>query len=239
MLKFLLPAMMILALLVPATPAATPQGATCGALEAYFQKLDALMFEGMLVYVSDEDWQASMERTTKIVNASESGVLALNSEDMQPMVELYQVPSDVLVEFPEEDIPAVAEDFHASALRYWVVMPSMMRSVATGGVMSAMVFSEDLELAEVENAAAIESLQAECPALIAELTDFAETESWDAIFDADAETYANMDEVEAPRGFAFSLMITPSENAEDADEVEDPGDSDLATPAAYREGFGA
>src|SRR5690606_34310258 len=121
------------------------QGGMCGDVESYFRELDELMFDEMMEFLTDEDWMKDMDRMSRKADASDSGLLTLNAEEMQPFIDIITVPGDVMLDYPESDIPEVAVDFHESSMAYWLIMPAMMRGVGNGGVFAAMVFTEDLE----------------------------------------------------------------------------------------------
>lgn len=187
--------------------------AVCADVKAYFASLDRLMLEGMAEYFTDEEWLARMERSSRKANASDSGMLVLGPDEMQPMIDILTVPGDVLLDYPEEDIPELVQPLHESATSYLITMPAMLRSVATGGIFAALVYVDDLEATSLDNAAALLVLEDECPTLVAELEEGAASDAWDdgpaelGEFDID-----DLDDEEI-QGFAFGIMTLPAEEA--------------------------
>lgn len=186
------------------TPAA--DAAVCGDIEEYFWELDHLMFAGMSEYLADEEWMRDMERMSKKANATESGLFTLTEDEIQPFLDLMSVPGDVMLDFPEEDIPAEVAEFHESSMGYWLIMPAMMRSVVVDGIFSAMVFVEDLESISETSFFAHEDLTDLCPSMIEKLEQSADDFGFDSL--TDPSDLAGLD---APEGFAYSLMILPAE----------------------------
>lgn len=218
MLRLLATALLVLVSMVSVTSVAAKDAAVCGDVEDYFRELDKLMFDDMKEFFIDEEWMKDMERMSRKADASESGLLTLTTEEMQPFIDIITIPGDVLLDYPEDDIPAVATAFHESSMSYWLIMPAMMRSIGTGGAFAAMAFVEDLETSSVENAEALEELTATCPSLISRLSTAGDDFGLDGLMvNGELDTEA-IDDMGAPEGFAFSLMILPAEEAEEAEE---------------------
>lgn len=202
-------AILFMVVQVPSTPVATPASDVCGDLQVYFAELDSLIFTDMANITADPEWQAAMERTSRKIDATEAGILGLNNQDFEPMIALYEAPANVLLDYPEEDIPAVAEGFHASALRYWITMPGMMRAIGGGGAFAGFLFTEDLDIASMDNLRGISKMTVACPEVISEQSAAANAASWES-FVSISDDLAPANEREVPAGFAYSIMTNPS-----------------------------
>lgn len=186
----------------------------CGDVEVYLAELDRLLFEGWKPYLEDEEWVSEMERAVRKSDASDSGFMTLTPEEMEPMIEFISVPGDVLLDFPEGDIPDIVAPLHESALAYWLIMPAMLSSVSTGGVFEALAFVEDLESAAITNSDGMADLTAECPDLIARVSEGSGVDfGGDSL---DPELSLDLDDVDAKdiEGLALSILDTPEPDSE-------------------------
>lgn len=194
---------------------ATVDDPACADVAAYLQDLDQLMFDPMADLFTDEDWLEDMDRMSRKADANDSGILTLTEEEMQPFIDIITIPGDTLLDYPEGDIPELALPLHESAMSYWLLMPAMMRSIASGGVFAAIAFTEDMEAAVAANNIAVQNLRVACPALVSEQTD----PSLESVFDVALEDGADidLDDVDASdlTGFAFSILALPSEESGD------------------------
>lgn len=200
---------------IPAVGAdAVEESAVCGDVRSYFQDLDKQIFDEMRVYLEDEDWVKDMERMSRKANANESGLLTLSESEMQPFIDIISVPGDVLLDYPEDQIPDLVRPLHDSGMSYWLMMPAMMRTISTGGVFAAMIFVEDMEAASTDNLAALGSLEAACPLLVDEMS----KGSGEEFFDDGMENSGafDLDSVDTDDliGFAYSILTLPADEAE-------------------------
>lgn len=206
--------------------------AECDGLMGYFAEVDRRLGEGFIPLFQDEAFVEQMTKSTTKANRSDMSILVLSPTEMEPFIQLMSVPGDVLISLDNSVIPSVAKDLHDSALEIWLLMPAMMRSVATGGIFGALPFSEEIESLEAENLQAQESLVLRCPIEVAEYKTLSEGAS--RLEDTlGAEDLSDLSALtpEVFEGASFELLFFASDD-EGSGELPIPGlpGSEEATP---------
>jgi tetratricopeptide (TPR) repeat protein len=203
---------------------ASAQSSECQAVSEYFQLVDERIGEGLIEIIGQPGFKDKMELASRKANFSEMSILVLSPEEMEPITELLTVVGDTLLFVDEDDIPELATDLHQSAMELWILFPSMLRTVATGGVFGAMVFAEDMERLTQENYEAQQSVKAKCSDIVESYESLSKT--MDVNFDEmNFDDIGDLEDVEpsAFHGLGYEILFFADE-----EDLEDGSDTNLS-----------
>ncbi|HWV22883.1 MAG TPA: TlpA disulfide reductase family protein [Thermomicrobiales bacterium] len=171
----LLSLVMLFGLVAPGTPASQPAG--CSDLETYFTTAGKHIRDQLSTLLADDDWSQAFDHATSRANEPDMSILALDSDELDPIIDLISVPGNALGEMTDESVPPLAMELHESALQYHRAMPEMLRATNRGGAVASVPFQDTFEEAAANNRAAQQTIRGTCPSLIADITSFGDTNS--------------------------------------------------------------
>lgn len=158
-------ALLLAATFVTPSPAAA-QDLDCDAIGGYFDEVDATMAKEIHAVVTSPGWAEDARDITEVMNAAGSSTEDVDAADIQPLLELFSVPSTVLTGMDEETIPNDALALHESAIGFWDTIPGWIGAELDGDDDAWEASMADLAAYAKDNGAAQAAIDAACPGLI-------------------------------------------------------------------------